>query len=169
LYAVGSELADGARLESVFIDRVLIARNGRTETLSLPHTGAGLGSAIAAMAVTSEIAQATDAPTRLREVPDQAPMFGGALRSQPVVNDDGQLQGLHIISGRGGLGAVADLGLELTDVVKAVNGKRLDNPADAAAAMEVLASAQSATVLVVRNGREQQLTLDPSRVGAGQP
>jgi general secretion pathway protein C len=164
LYTAGSLLMNGARLQSVFSDRVLLERGGVIETLLLPRSWRG-GPADGAKDEDS-IAQAGDPQQALRAIPEQAPAFDGALRSQPVVSDEGRLDGLRLVPGHGGIMALADLGLEPSDVVKAVNGRGIDTPADATGAMETLAEAKRATVLIVRGGHERELTLDLSKIDA---
>ena len=152
VYAVGAMISGGARLHSIYSDRVLIERNGGLETLKLPHTAASSGA--------SKIAMSQQAPRAEAAQHDNSSVLAGLVRIQPVFNQ-GKLSGYRIFpGGTKGNNAFNQLGLKSGDLIQAVNGTPLD---DAGRAMEVLgtlSSSSSATVTVSRNGQAQEVNLN---------
>jgi general secretion pathway protein C len=150
LFAVGAMISGGARLSSVYGDRVLLERNGRLETLMLPHTPAkgGAGS------------MAPPPATRSNALQDNATVLAGLVRVQPVFNQ-GKLSGYRIFPGGShGASAFTQLGLRAGDLIVAVNGTALDDAGRAMEVMQTLSSSASATVTVSRNGQPQEVNLN---------
>ncbi len=157
-YRIGDELPGGVGLHEVFADRVILDRNGVYETLTLPSkrmsfTGAkergrsaGGGTAI------SE--EATELLHSYRELLLNDPQqLMGAVRTFPV-RRNGQLMGYRIAPGRD-RSLLSKFGLRPGDIVTAVNGISLNSPANGLAVMQKLNSAQSLSLEVERNGRNQ--------------
>ncbi len=156
LYAVGAAIPGGAHLKSVYSDRVLIERNGGVESLMLPHTplpGPGPGGADTALLATPAVR-------------DNATLLAGLVRVQPVFNQ-GKLGGYRIFPGAGrGASAFNELGLRPGDMILAVNGTTLDDPARAMEVLQTLSSAGTATVTVARNGENQDIALNLAALSA---
>jgi general secretion pathway protein C len=148
LYSVGAAISGGARLHAVYGDRVLLERNGGLETLMLPRDLLG-GVGYAPVAATrSDVADAN---------PD---VLAGLLRVQPVFSQ-GRLSGYRIFpGGPRGNQAFMQLGLRPGDLITAVNGTTLDDPARALEIMQTLSSAGSASVTVTRNGSSLEVNLN---------
>ena len=149
LYSVGAMIGGGARLHAVYADRVLLEHNGGLETLMLPRTplpaSAGLSDAVipSAMAV--------------RANPG---LLAGLVRVQPVFSQ-GKLSGYRIFpGGKHGPAAFRQLGLVAGDLILAVNGTSLDDPARAMEVLQTLSSSGSATITVMRNGTPQEVNLN---------
>lgn len=148
LYEVGASLPGGAKLHEVYGDRVIIERNGGLESLMLPRTAGGSGAIIAA-------------PTPQRApVRDNSTLLAGLVRVQPSFSQ-GKLSGYHIFpGGKNGNAAFTQLGLRAGDLITAVNGSNLDDPARALEVLQTLSSSSSATVTVLRNGQPQEVSLN---------
>jgi general secretion pathway protein C len=149
LIGVGASIPGGARLNSVYGDRVLIERNGRLETLMLPRTplrGGATGPPPLAMQ-----------PAALR---DNSTVLAGLVRVQPVFNQ-GKLSGYRIFpGGTRGTSAFNQLGLHAGDLIVGINGTPLDDAARAMDVLQTLSSSASATVTVSRNGQSQDVNLN---------
>jgi general secretion pathway protein C len=150
LYAVGAMIPGGARLHSIYADRVLIERNGALETLPLPRnapSGAGRSAAPPPAARAEAVAQ-------------NSTVLAGLVHIQPVFNQ-GKLNGYRIFPGGArGTSAFTQLGLRSGDLVVGVNGTTLDDAGRAMEILQTLSSSASATVTVSRNGQTQEVNLN---------
>jgi len=155
LYSTGSSIPGGARLHSVYSDRVLLDRNGSVEALFLPKT---LSSA--PVVVQSPAQAGTNPGQRLQNLAQNNGLLGGLVRVQPVLQQ-GKLSGYRIFPGsRGNIQAFTQLGLRSGDLITAVNGTALDDPNRGMEIMQTLSSASSATVTVTRNGLPMEVNLN---------
>lgn len=161
LYSVNAVITGGARLHAVYWDRVILERNGVLETLSLPRTtlgGAGVAPGSSAPA----------APTAALN--RDASLLAGLVRVQPVFSQ-GKLSGYRIFpGGANGTAAFNQLGLKAGDLIVAVNGTTLEDPARAMEVLQTLSSSGSASITVSRNGAAQEVNLDLatlSNLGSG--
>ncbi len=155
-YRVGDELPGDVLLHEVFADKVILDRNGRYETLSLPSERMEFsdekGDNTPATGRIS--AEATETLYRYREILLNDPQqLIGAVRTFPV-RRNGQLMGYRIAPGRDRT-LLTKFGLRPGDIVTAVNGISLNSPANGLAVMQKLNSAQSLSLEVERNGRSQ--------------
>ncbi|HTT00821.1 MAG TPA: type II secretion system protein GspC [Steroidobacteraceae bacterium] len=168
VYAVGDNVPGGARVHAVYEDRVLLERGGSLEALVLPRqftAGAGAPQPLAA---------AENPAERMRRVISEEPgLIADVMRPQPVFAD-GKQRGYRVYPGRNRM-AFMRLGLRPGDLVIAVNSTPLDDPARGEEIFRTLSSASEAHVTVMRNGRQQDLTLNMSQLAseadqlAGQP
>lgn len=159
VYAVGDNIPGGARLHAVLSDHVLLERNGSLESLALPRQ---LASSAPAPSLS---AAPTEAPLvqRMQELVSRNPgIIGDIMRPQPVFAN-GKQQGFRVYPGRDRQ-AFARLGLQPGDLVTAIDGTPLDDPARAQEILHTLGSSSEARVTVLRNGRQQDLTLDLAAV-----
>ena len=150
LYSVNAVIPGGARLHAVYGDRVLLERNGAFETLALPRTP---------LNGTSPSITPKPLPTAaaLRENPS---LLAGLVRVQPVFTQ-GKLSGYRIFpGGPNGTTAFSQLGLKAGDLILAVNGTTLEDPARAMEVLQTLSSSGSATITVSRNGSSQEVNLN---------
>lgn len=162
LYAAGAAIAPGLVLHSVFPDRVLLDRNGALEALALPKK-------LAPQAPAATVSPALQSPGQrlvaLAQGNDGA-LLGGLVRAQPVFNA-GKLVGYRIYpGGRATLASFSQLGLRSGDMITAVNGTPLDDPAHANDILGTLSGSASATLTVVRDGRNQDISLNLETVAA---
>jgi general secretion pathway protein C len=159
VYAVGDNIPGGARLHAVLSDHVLLERNGQLESLALPRQLAGNAPP------PSLSAAPTEAPLvrRMQELVSRNPgIIGDIMRPEPVFAG-GKQQGFRVYPGRDGA-AFSRLGLRPGDLVTAIDGTPLDDPARGEEILRTLGSSSEARVTVLRNGRQQDLTLDLAAV-----
>jgi len=160
VYAVGDNVPGGAKLHSVFSERVLIERDGRLESLALPRQlspGAPPPSAAAL--------QTTENPAfeRVRRLmTDQPGLIADIMRPTPVLVD-GKQRGYRVYPGRNRQ-AFSRLGLRPGDLVTAINGTPLDEPSRGPEIFRTLGSSSEARVTVMRNGQQQDLNLNLAQV-----
>jgi general secretion pathway protein C len=161
VYAVGKTISGGTKLHAVYPDRVILDRGGRLEALMLPRKYQG-GGAAAALAPPAESAMLGD---RLRELAGQNPgAITEILRPQPVFAN-GQQRGYRVYPGRDRQ-QFTRLGLMPGDLVTAVNGAPLDDPARGMEVLQSMNSATDVTVTVERNGQPTQITINNAQVAA---
>ncbi|HTX24932.1 MAG TPA: type II secretion system protein GspC [Steroidobacteraceae bacterium] len=157
VYAVGDNVPGGARLHAVYDDRVLLERAGRLETLLLPRKFAS-----APPPVASTLQSSLD---RVRRVISEDPgVIADVMRPQPVFAD-GKQRGYRVYPGRNSQ-AFMSLGLRPGDLVVAINNTPLDDPARGEEIFRTLGSSSEARVTVMRNGRQQDLTLNMSEIAS---
>ena len=161
VHAVGDAVPGGAKLHSVYADRVLLDRNGHLEYLLLPRENAA---ALSANRVPAAIPTAMN-PTfdRVRRLINEDPSaLSDIMRNQPVLMQ-GKLRGFRVYPGRN-RDAFNRLGLRSGDLVIAINGTPLDDPARGDEIFRTIGAASEAHVTVMRNGQQQDLSLNMSQV-----
>ena len=159
VHAVGDNVPGGAKLHSVYSDRVLLDRNGRLEYLTLPHQS----SALNANPIQAAIPNQNPAFERVRRLISEDPsVLSDIMRNQPVLMQ-GKLRGFRVYPGRNRQ-AFMRLGLRSGDLVIAINGTPLDDPARGDEIFRTIGSASEARVTVMRNGQQQDLSLNMSQV-----
>lgn len=186
--AVGREVAPGVILDQVLPDRVVLLRGGAAEVLLLARdrvTASGNASASASTSKPSFVAGGgvlTPSGPMTISLPDSAisapnlPLQGvdlEAVRKQlgadphdlaqnmtttPVM-ENGKFVGVRLFSAKYPA-ALAKLGLQGDDVVTAVNGVAVSDPAGIASVVANLQSARSLSVAVRRNGKTENLSVD---------
>jgi general secretion pathway protein C len=161
VYGVGDAVPGGAKLHSVYGDRVLLERNGQVESLALPRQYAGTG-ATTVMPVPPPSSENPVLERMRRLVTEQPGALADVMRPQPVFAQ-GKQRGYRVYPGRNRQ-AFVHLGLRPGDLVTAVNGTPLDDPARGKEIFDTLGSASEARVTVMRNGRQQDLTLNMAQV-----
>lgn len=159
LVKVGGALPGGSTLAEVHRDRILI------------NTGAGFESVLLPRQAPPGAAQPTSAPTAaaapqslgslLQQAPDLIP---GIIRPQVVVEGGKQL-GFRAYPGPNRQ-AFDKLGLRAGDLVTAINGTPLSDPAVGRELFANLGAAAVARVTVSRDGRTQDLNLNLAQVQA---
>ncbi len=165
-YSVGDEILGGVTLERILSDRVIINRDGATETLMLGGRGAGLSviSDDSQTIPTSSVANAAE-PEPTVEV-DTGPLTGriagpevllSAVNAGPV-QVNGAITGFRL-SPLGNADLMRQAGLEPGDVLLQVNSTSVAN-LDIDGILEHLSSADSADLTVNRNGSERTIRLE---------
>ncbi len=159
VYAVGDNVPGGARLHSVFSDRVVVDRNGKLESLMLPRQlqpGAAPPS-------TAALQTETPVMDRMRKLINDDPgLMADIMRPQPVFAQ-GKQKGYRVYPGRNRQ-AFTRLGLRPGDLVMAINGTPLDDPARGQEIFRTLSSSSEAHITVMRSGQQQDLTLNIAQV-----
>jgi general secretion pathway protein C len=159
VYAVGDNIPGGAKLHQVLADRVVIDRGGVLESLLLPRSlqpGAAPPS-------TNVLQTETPVLDRMRKlISDDPGLMADIMRPQPVFAQ-GKQKGYRVYPGRNRQ-AFTRLGLRPGDLVMAINGTPLDDPARGQDIFRTLGSSSEAHITVMRGGQQQDLTLNIAQV-----
>jgi general secretion pathway protein C len=159
VFAVGDNVPGGAKLHSVYSDRVVIDRGGNLETLVLPRQVAPGGPPPSASVLNTE-APVADRMRKL--ITEQPSLMADVMRPQPVFAN-GKQTGYRVYPGRNRQ-AFVRLGLRPGDLVTAINGTPLDDPEHGQEIFRTLGSSPEAHVTVTRNGQQQDLVLNLAQV-----
>jgi general secretion pathway protein C len=161
VYSVGATVRPGTRLHSVYLDRVILDRNGQLETLALPRPStAGLTITRAAAPRPGGGSQFADNLRRIAETNPTA--FAEIVRPQPVFAN-GVQRGYRVYPGRNRQ-QFAKLGLQPGDLVLSINGTPLDDPQRGMEIFNTIGTSDRVTVTVERNGQSQELTLNTAQI-----
>lgn len=153
VYAPGATVPGGATLHEVQPDRVLLNRRGTLEALRLPrHTGD-----------TSTSTRASAAPrvNNLQEVMPQDGDLTDIVRPQAVLVD-GRLRGYRVYPGRDRQ-RFAALGLRAGDLVTAIDGVALNDPARSIEILQQLGESNQLTLTVERGGESEEIVVSLDR------
>jgi general secretion pathway protein C len=166
LYAVGKTVTGGTKLHSVYAEYVLLDRGGTLEKLMLPKKFQGGGgrppAPLAALPVRSAQPMLGD---QIRQLATQNPgVITEIIRPQPVFAN-GQQRGYRVYPGRNRQ-QFARLGLMPGDLVTAINGTPLDDPARGMEILQSINSASEVTVTLERNGQSAQVSINNAEVAA---
>lgn len=169
-YRVGDELPGGASVNAIHTDRVILLRNGRHETLTLPAERLDLEAA-----ASPELpAAGTDgrnggdnaggasgqlAETR-RELMSNPAQFSQYVQIEPHT-EDGNFVGYRLQPGRNP-SLMQEAGLEPGDIVVSIAGTRLTSPEAGMQAMQRASRQASLQLEVIRNGNPQTIHIDMS-------
>lgn len=160
--AVGQPVPGGAKLHSVYPDKVILDRGGTLESLMLPRQS---GPAIGMAAPPPPPLPAAENPIvdRMRQLIASEPnAISEIIRPQPVFAQ-GKQRGFRVYPGRNRQ-AFTRIGLRPGDLVLAINGTPLDDPSRSQEVFNTLGSSSEAHVTVLRNGRQQDLTLQMAQI-----
>ena len=169
-YAIGDDVARGVTLQAIFPDRVILSRNGRMETLPLERDKPGVGGSpvIPGAAAAPQASGEDGGPVSTQQLatirdevikdPAKASEY---VRIQPA-NVGGQLRGYRVYPGRD-RSAFSAAGLRPGDLVTAVNGVQLDDPAKALQLLGDLGQAGQVNLVVERGGQSQNISINLSQ------
>jgi len=146
VYKVGASVG-GASLQSVYRDRVILSRNGTSETLVLPKPPLGKGTPAAAAAAAPSM---TESGRNAADV----------MRTSATLRPDGKLRGFRVYP-NGNRVAFDKSGLRGGDLVVAVNGTSLEDQ-DRNTGQEMLntlVASGTATLTIMRNGERRDITV----------
>jgi general secretion pathway protein C len=162
VYAVGAMVRPGTRLHSIYVDRVILDRNGQLETLSLPKpsTAGIINTRTVATPPRPGGGQFADNLRRIAETNPTA--FAEVVRPQPVFAN-GVQRGYRVYPGRNRQ-QFAKLGLQPGDLVLSINGTPLDDPQRGMEIFNTIGSSDRVSVTVERNGQSQELTLNTAQI-----
>ena len=171
-YAVGASLPGGAVIRAIFPDRVLLERGGRVEALRLPKSDMGQGQTTAVAQDDNQAPPPLSNPVpqnlgELRQQIAQNPQrLMDVIRAMPV-QEQGKLTGYRIYPA-GNSPMFAQLGLHPGDVVTAVNGIPLTDPAQSMRILAALKTSEQISITMLRNGQTQTQVLQMASVNPGQ-
>ena len=160
VYAVGDILPGGVKLHSVYSDRVVIDRNGQLESIALPrqlNTGNAPPPSAAALQ-----GENPNIERMRRMITEQPGLLADVMRPQPVM-EHGRMNGFRVYPGRNRM-AFMRLGLRPGDQVTAINGTPLDDRDRAEQILRTLSTSSEAHITVIRNGQQQDLSLNIAQV-----
>ncbi len=157
VYSVGQQVG-GATLRWVYLDHVILDRNGSLETLALPRAHlAGESPAVARSAPPGSAAGSPAALPAPASQPPEGPVIDKIVDSETSNNGLGEFLGIRVLPADN-RATFYESGLKEGDIVVAVNGTKL---ADAAHAQEMWRQVSSgSTVTVMRSGKAQEVTLN---------
>ncbi len=162
LHAVGATLPGGARLHSVYADRIVIDRGGVLESLALPKQLLARAS-LAPAALPAAGGDNAGVVDRMRQAIQQNPgALSDVIRSQQVIAG-GKQRGFRVYPGRSPA-AFSRLGLRPGDLITAINGTPLDDPSRGEEVMRTLGSAPEVRVTIMRNGRQNDMVLNMAQI-----
>ena len=166
VYSVGDNVG-GASLHSVYLDHVILDRNGQLETLLLPRQlGAGMrGPPVVRHAGGDP--RTVAAVDNIRRLVQQDPsLLDQVMRTVPSYdNAAGRLRGFRAYPGRNRQ-IFNKLGLRPGDLVTAINGTPLDDPQRSQDVFNTIQTSDHATVTIERGGQKQEITLNIAQVAA---
>jgi len=144
-YPIGAQLPGGAVLHSVLPDRVVLRRGAAFETLRLPRDSDGGASPVPNSISNAEVRETQQNPARLLDW----------LRPVAATeSSSGRQLGYRVYPGRDP-DRFAKLGLLPGDLVTAVNGQSLDDPARSMELLRGLSSSDSITLSIERDGTQR--------------
>jgi general secretion pathway protein C len=158
VYSVGDTVEGaGVKIHAVYADRVVLDRNGALEALYLPRSQP------------EGVPQSAGAPpppaagmafaNRMRDMASQAPdTLTSVMRPQPVFAE-GRQRGYRVYPGRN-RAQFQRLGLTPGDLILAINGTPLDDPARGMEIFRTMENASQVSVTIERNGPQQNLSLN---------
>lgn len=160
MYFVGEDVG-GASVYAVYVDRVILNRGGKLESLFMPRSDLPSAGSAQYAAKNSDVRKTSvlDAEGK-RGLADVVRVAGA------VGNESGQIRGFHIYPGKD-RAAFADAGLHGGDLVVAVNGIPVleQSRKDERGAFNAIGNADRATVTVERFGRTTDVTIDVAQAG----
>lgn len=171
-YHVGEMVADGARLDSVFTDHVIIFHEGVSQTLTLPRldepiTAPTVASSTPTSRVPGGIAAPSDSTPRsgntaIGKSSEQKLAINPAelarqIQAVPVM-ENGQFTGVRLNAGVHAA-LLSKYGWQPNDIVTAINGTSVTNLANAQQLMDNLKMGGQIQVTVKRDGKPATLTV----------
>lgn len=158
VYEVGDRIPGGARLKAVLARKVLLERDGRLESLALPKQEPLPGPTASSLPGSAPMFV-----QRMRELVTRRPnLVADLMRPEPVFSGGRQL-GYRVYPGNDPQ-AFTQLGFKPGDLVTAIDGTPLNDPAQDQQILNTLGSSSQASVTVLRNGRQRVLTLNLAEV-----
>ena len=163
-YHIGDKISGGAILHAVYADRVILKRKGQLETLRLPKTiteslySENAGSDITANKSLNR-AQAGN-KKKLRTLRQSILKDPGKMWEQVRINPvmkNGKVRGYTLLHNDPAL--MTSLGIRKTDVILAVNGESLSDPATLYGLVKTLSQAQQLAITIERNGKQRSIQL----------
>ncbi|GAB3685648.1 type II secretion system protein GspC [Salinisphaera aquimarina] len=157
-FSVDDDVTNGVKLHAIYANRVILDRSGRFETLTLESVkqAKALSGVKRTQAVSSEIAEDLgDVRQKILANPATASRY---IRLQPE-RQNGNLVGYRIYPGAD-RGLFEKAGLKPGELVTAVNGQPLNNPAASLKLLGNLAQASSASVTLERDGQQRTVTVN---------
>jgi general secretion pathway protein C len=163
VYAVGDRIG-GASLHSVYLDRVILDRNGALETLQLPRQLLLSSRGPVVRPAANATVAAVDS---IRHMVQQDPSILDQVMRTVASYDNaaGKLRGFRAYPGKNKQ-IFNKLGLKSGDLVTAINGTALDDPQRSQEVFDTIQTSDRVTVTIERGGQKQDITLNIAQVAA---
>ncbi|MEW7990191.1 MAG: type II secretion system protein GspC [Candidatus Thiodiazotropha sp.] len=170
-YKVGNAVMSGVTLQAVFNDRVVLSRNGQSETLRFPKVSKRSAPAARKRPASSKGAtRLSTGPSAAEQRPSKnLSKYSDVLRNEPLkifeyvrfvpVKSREGMKGYRILPQKN-RELYNQLGVRPSDLVTSVNGIALSNDQEAMKLIEKLKDVTSIQVEIVRNGKPQVLNFD---------
>lgn len=157
-FATGDTIDNGVTLHEIYANRVILDREGRYETLTLESVKQAreMAGVERTQRVSSELAN--DLGAVRQKILDNPSSASRYIRLQPE-RQNGNLVGYRVYPGAE-KALFEKAGLEPGELVTAINGQPLDNPAASLQMLSGLASAGSASVTLERDGQQRTVTVN---------
>ncbi|MGD8380015.1 MAG: type II secretion system protein GspC, partial [Gammaproteobacteria bacterium] len=157
-YTTGDTVPGGATINAIYADRVILSRSGRLETLKLPKDTQGQALTRSTPVNNGSRGRMPDlsrVKNTLEKNPQQLTEF---VRPMPAKGPDGKLAGYRVYPGANRTFFMRS-GLRPGDLVTAVNGMRLDDPATSLQLLRKLKTDNQINLTIQRDGREQTVVI----------
>jgi len=179
-YAGGAVLANGARIEEIRADRIVLRQAGRRAELLVDHAAPARVAMNQVVnderqkkgypVLTPTLAEGGAGPTsiggtkgaKLDRVASSREDLSAVVRPMPVFEKD-KLTGFRLVEGTSA-GQFASLGLETGDVLRSVDGKLISSDAAWSEVDDALSTGATIVVGIERNGSLSSMTLDGARL-----
>jgi general secretion pathway protein C len=160
-YSVGAQLPGGAVIRAIYPDRVMLERDGRVEALRLPKSDSGGGNTMTSTGPSPPMGMPPPMPQNLGQlrqaIANNPERLMDSVRAMPVMQQN-KLTGYRIYPA-GNPAIFNQLGLKPGDVVTAVNGIPLTDPAQSMRILSSVKTSQQVSVTLLRNGQPQTQVL----------
>ena len=160
-YSIGDKVSS-ATIKEIYADKVILERSGKLETLRMPKDNSDNLLKSAPQSRNSRSKPATGPGAVLSDIRTQIlknpTSFGKYAIPIPVI-ENGRTRGYRL-QPQGDRSLFDAVGLDPKDVIIAVNGVELSNPAKGLKALRSLQKAKSIDITVLRNGAELPLHFD---------
>jgi general secretion pathway protein C len=167
VYSVGDRIG-GASLHSVYLDRVILDRDGALETLLLPRQLLASNRAPpVGLRRPGADPRTVAAVDNIRRMVQQDPGILDQVMRTVASYDNvaGKLRGFRAYPGRNRQ-IFSKLGLKAGDLVTAINGTPLDDPQRSQEVFNTIQTSDHVTVTIERGGQKQDITLNIAQVAA---
>jgi general secretion pathway protein C len=160
-YSVSDAITQGVTLKAIFVDRVVLSRNGQLETLRLDKDAPNADDAPIAVASNSGDDSAASSLAQIRaQMLANPAKASDYIRVQPAPSPTGNGQmGYRIYPGRDHAVFTA-AGLRPGDVVTSINGVQLDDPSKSLQLLSDLSQANQVSLTVQRGGETQTVNVN---------
>jgi general secretion pathway protein C len=169
-YRMNEELPGGAKLNAIRPDHVILERNGRFETLSLPKERSPEAERLAQQSAAQSNQPRLGAPPNTDGAsPTTLSDYRDALKENPqAVNEllnpapayqDGKLVGFRLRPTKN-RHLLRRNGILRNDIVTSVNGIPLNDPSNSFQVLQQLTSTENIQLTILRNGQEKNVSLN---------
>jgi general secretion pathway protein C len=159
---VPGDKVSSATLKEIYADRVILQRGGKLETLRMPKDNSASlirSTPASAQANTPDLSTPGAVLSDIRKQILKNPTSFGKYAIPVPFNKNGKLIGYRL-QPQGDKALFEAVGLERNDVILAVNGISLKNPAKGLKALRSLQRAKSINLTILRNGSEMPLQFE---------